>query len=141
MAKAGAFGEIRSSQTGTIDLLAESREASPRTVGAVMGATEALILKKLANGPLYIRSFQRVKPVLDRMIERGAVRRVAPDGMRARNMVALPDGPAMPEIDRFAEQLADGLGITAAGYRIGIHPTQARRMFKQICDGLGAQAC
>jgi hypothetical protein len=38
MAKAGAVGEIGSSQTRTIDLLAESREASPRTVGAVMAS-------------------------------------------------------------------------------------------------------
>lgn len=53
-------------------------------------AIEALILRKLANGPLYARTFHTVKPVVDRLVKQGRVLRVAPVGGKAKNMLELP---------------------------------------------------
>lgn len=106
-----------------------------------MSAAEAMIIARLANGPLYVRSFQRVKPLLDRMIERGTLRRVAPLGSRARNMVELaPANDALPEIDRFAERLAAGHSVAAAGRLIDVSPSHASALFVRIKVDLGAQA-
>lgn len=48
-----------------------------------------LVLKKLASGPLYARSFHTVKPVVARLIAAGKIRRVAPPGGKAKNMLEL----------------------------------------------------
>lgn len=50
---------------------------------AALAATEAMIRDRLAKGPVYMRSFQRVKPIVTRMIERGELCRVAPRGSDA----------------------------------------------------------
>lgn len=50
---------------------------------------DQLVLKKLANGPLYARTFHAVKPIVARLIARGKIIRVAPPGGKARNMLAL----------------------------------------------------
>lgn len=50
-----------------------------------------LIADRLRNGPRWIRSFQRVKAQLDRMIADGEAERVFPPGGAARNMVDLTD--------------------------------------------------
>jgi hypothetical protein len=52
-------------------------------------AIEQLILRKLAAGPCWARSFHTAKPVVDRLVARGLVRRVAPEGKRQKNMLAL----------------------------------------------------
>ena len=54
-------------------------------------ALEQLVRRKLARGPLYLRSFQQVKPIVERMIVRGEIKRVAPVGQRAKNMVELTE--------------------------------------------------
>lgn len=55
-------------------------------------ALEALVLQKLAAGPMYAKSFRHVKPVVLRLIASGKVQRVAPPGLLKRNMIALtPD--------------------------------------------------
>lgn len=48
-----------------------------------------LVLKKLANGPLYARSFHTVKPVVARLIAAGKIRRIAPPGSKSKNMLEL----------------------------------------------------
>jgi len=52
-------------------------------------AIEHLILRKLAKGPQWARSFHAAKPVVDRLVARGLVRRVAPEGKKQRNMLEL----------------------------------------------------
>ena len=56
-------------------------------------AIESLILRKLANGPQWARSFHTVKPVVDRLVARGLVRRIAPEGKMQRNMLELVEKP------------------------------------------------
>lgn len=56
-------------------------------------AIEQLILRKLAAGPCWARSFHTAKPVVDRLVARGLVRRVAPEGKRQKNMLALVETP------------------------------------------------
>lgn len=107
-------------------------------------AVETLILQKLAKGALYMRSFQQVKPVVERMIERGELRRVAPIGQRARNMVALaaPGGAKQPLslTDSLAELVANGLGVNAAGEKLGLTKGRTARLWAAIKTGLGPQA-
>lgn len=50
---------------------------------------DALVLRKLANGPLYARSFHTVKPVVARLIAAGKVERCAPEGSHMKNMLRL----------------------------------------------------
>ena len=52
-------------------------------------AIERFILRKLAKGPQWARSFHTAKPVVDRLVARGLVRRVAPEGKKQRNMLEL----------------------------------------------------
>lgn len=52
---------------------------------------EVLVLKKLGKGPIYMRSIKAAKPVAVRLINRGLIRRVRPDGGHAANMVELTD--------------------------------------------------
>ena len=52
-------------------------------------AIEQLILRKLASGPKWSQSFHNVKPVVNRLVARGLVRRVAPEGKKQRNMLEL----------------------------------------------------
>lgn len=54
-------------------------------------AIEKLILRKLANGPQWARSFHTVKPVVERLVARGTIKRVAPQGKRQKNMLALKE--------------------------------------------------
>lgn len=54
-----------------------------------LSAVDKAILRSLRAGPAWARSFQYVKPALERLIAEGLVQRVAPPGQRARNMVAL----------------------------------------------------
>ena len=49
------------------------------------------IAKKCADGPQWIRSFQDMKPTLDRMIAAGDLVLVAPPNGRGRNMVGLSE--------------------------------------------------
>jgi hypothetical protein len=52
---------------------------------------EIMVLKRLAAGPKYMRSFQAAKPVVERMISLGHIERCRPDGGTARNMIKLTD--------------------------------------------------
>ena len=56
-------------------------------------AIEAIILRKLENGPLYAKTFHHAKPVVDRLVRQGRICRVAPDGSRMKNMIALTELP------------------------------------------------
>lgn len=56
-----------------------------------MAEFRPLIAKKLKEYPGWIRSFSKIKPQLDRMIEDGEVERIKPVGGAARNMVRLTD--------------------------------------------------
>ncbi len=107
-------------------------------------ATEAMILARLADGPIYMRSLQRVKPIVDRMIERGDLCRVRPAGGRGRNMVALPQqaevkAPLSRE-DSLAELVANGIGVSAAGEKLGLTRGQTARCWANIKKSLGGQA-
>lgn len=55
-------------------------------------AIEQLILRKLAKGPVYARTFHLAKPVVNRLVAAGKVRRVAPAGSRIKNMIELVGG-------------------------------------------------
>lgn len=57
---------------------------------------DALILRKLANGPLYARTFHAAKPVVERLIRLGKVERCAPPGGRGKNMVRLAQKEPTP---------------------------------------------
>lgn len=52
-------------------------------------AIEQLILRRLAKGPVYARTFHLAKPVVNRLVAQGKVRRIASDGSRIKNMIAL----------------------------------------------------
>lgn len=54
-----------------------------------MTLIERAVLRKIANGPVWKRSLQNAKPVLDQLMVRGLVQAVAPPNGRGRNMVAL----------------------------------------------------
>lgn len=54
-----------------------------------MTEIERLILTKLGKGRRWARAFQSAKPVVDRLVERGLVRRVKPEGGQACNMLEI----------------------------------------------------
>lgn len=49
-------------------------------------------LRKLAKGPVYARTFHLAKPVVNRLVAAGKVRRIAPAGSRTKNMIELVGG-------------------------------------------------
>ena len=53
---------------------------------------ERLIMDKLRKGPVYARSFHAAKPVVQALIKRGLIRRVAPPGGRGKNMLEIVNG-------------------------------------------------
>ena len=50
---------------------------------------EELIIRKLRNGPVWAKSLSPAKAVVDRMVERGILIRVAPVGGKGKNMIEL----------------------------------------------------
>lgn len=54
-----------------------------------MDAIEKMIIAKLKRGPLYARTFHLAKPVVNRLVARGIVKRIAPPGSKSKNMLAL----------------------------------------------------
>lgn len=54
-----------------------------------MTLIERAVLRRIANSPVWKRSLQSAKPVLDQLVFRGLVEAVAPPNGRGRNMVAL----------------------------------------------------
>src|SRR4051812_3541966 len=100
-------------------------------------AIRQAIRDRLASGPLYMRSFQPVKAHVVRMIEVGELRRVAPRGLQARNMVELAP---LSRLDQFAEYLAQGMAMAQIRARMGLTNGAAQGLMKRIRDGLGPQA-
>lgn len=49
------------------------------------------IMRKLARGPAWARSFQQVKPLVQALVNSGYVERCAPEGSRTRNMIQLTE--------------------------------------------------
>ena len=54
-------------------------------------AIEDFILSKLAKGPLYANTFRHAKPVVERLVRQGRIRRIAPEGKSMNNMLALTE--------------------------------------------------
>jgi len=52
---------------------------------------DGFVLKRLAKGPVYARSFHAVKPVVERLIAAGKIERCAPEGGRMKNMLRLKE--------------------------------------------------
>lgn len=52
---------------------------------------ERMVLRRLRDGPAWIRSLGLFKYAANRLVDRGLVERVRPLGRRARNMMALTD--------------------------------------------------
>lgn len=57
----------------------------------MMADFRPMIAEQLKRGPRWIRSFQKVKAHMERMVADGEARRVRPDGGTACNMVELTD--------------------------------------------------
>jgi len=115
-----------------------------------------LIAQKLASGPCWTRSLQRMSDTLAAMIEADEVVRVKPHGGAAKNMVALTtigakrygierryfdfETPMSQRTDDLAEKVAGGVGVTEAGRRLGMSPEMTRDLWSKIKAGLGWQA-
>jgi len=101
-----------------------------------------IILRRLENGPLYIRSFQRVKTTLDRLIADGQIERCYPPGGHARNMVRITAAkPAkMTMLDAFAQHLSGHGDIARAAASLGQSHSWGKAQFRKITKALGEQA-
>lgn len=111
---------------------------------------------QLADGPMWMRSLQNVKSVVNAMVNDDELGRVKPDGGGGYNMVALTRigverynvghdlrGLAQPLGDlkaALAERVANGAGIEAAGRAAGLSAGRAWAIWQKICDDLGEQA-
>jgi hypothetical protein len=102
------------------------------------------IRARLRDGPAWIRTFQGVKPFLDRMVADGEVIRCKPPNGRGMNMVCLsgkaPEAARMTLADHFAERLSQHGDIDRAAAQIGRSPLWGRKTFREICKQLGPQA-
>ena len=50
---------------------------------------EQMILRKLERGPMWANSFRHAKPVVESLVKRGVIVRIAPVGSKSKNMLAL----------------------------------------------------
>lgn len=57
----------------------------------MMGQLDLTILRKLRKAPMWSQSLRSAKPVVTRLINAGYAKRVAPEGGKTRNMVAITD--------------------------------------------------
>lgn len=100
------------------------------------------IREKLRDGPRWTRSFQAVKPALDRMIANGEVLRCKPYGGRANNMVCLAsrNSEGLRPLDQFAELLSQDYSVLSISLKMGISLQSANSMLKTLHDKYGWQA-
>jgi hypothetical protein len=107
------------------------------------------VLRRMSDGPVWMRSFQPVKQTVHGLINQGYLERVAPPMGRARNMVCLSDkgraaiGLAASQectIDRFAERLSEHGDINRAAGEVGISNSYGAMLFRSIVERLGAHA-
>lgn len=114
------------------------------------------IAAQLANGPMWMRSLQNMKRVVEVMVDDDEVGRMKPVGGRGFNMVALTrigvekynvghDLRALPkplgEIKAaLAERVANGQGVEAAGRAIGLSAGRSEAIWAKIRADLGEQA-
>jgi hypothetical protein len=96
------------------------------------------ILEALEKGPVWIRSFQTVKPLLDDLIERGLIERCRPHLGRARNMVRLTfDGCIALEIQPSsvpAEREKPKPNSKAFTPKLGAVHADARPLARETCE-------
>lgn len=117
---------------------------------------EETILARLATGPCWSRSFQVVKPVLERLVASGRVERCRPPLGRARNMVRLAvvetaESAARSErdaraerdawLDLFAAGLERDLSVADAARALGKSASWGTGALAEIRARLGEQAC
>lgn len=107
-----------------------------------MSDLRATIREKLSSGPAWTRSFQAVKPFLDRMIADGEVIRCKPPGGRGMNMVCLAQKPAsqLSLTDHFAELLSTHGDVALAASQLGKSEAWGKLQFAALCERLGPQA-
>ncbi len=113
-----------------------------------LSIADIALLRRLKDGPAWLRSFQQSKWRLNLLIDCGYVERCKPPLGRAANMARLTDrggeaiGIELPLsfIDQFAERLAEHGNIARAAKEVGATAAYGRELFGRICRGLGAQA-
>lgn len=100
------------------------------------------IRQRLSDGPCWTRSFQGVKPALDRMIADGEVIRCKPPGGRGMNMVCLAtrNRSGLLPIDEFAELLSLDFSLSAIATKMGISLYSANCLLKSLRAKYGWQA-
>ncbi|MEA3043010.1 MAG: hypothetical protein QOH47_848 [Sphingomonadales bacterium] len=64
---------------------------NPRSVRFKPSIPESIVLKKLAAGPVWVRSLGPWKVLADQLVTAGLVKRVSPQNGRGRNMMTLTD--------------------------------------------------
>lgn len=113
---------------------------------AALSPTERKVLRQLADGPQWLRTFQPVKPVVTRLIQRGWLRRCGP----LRNMVMLTargglqigiEVPPASPMDRFAENLSHHGDVARAATESGCSVPYGRVLLQRIIARLGKEQC
>jgi DNA-binding MarR family transcriptional regulator len=107
------------------------------------------ILESLKDVPRWKRSFQTVKPLLDKLVDQGLIEPCRPHLGRGTNMVRLTTrGGALlgievepvSLIDRFAESLAETGSVKTAASAIGVTREYGNALLQRIRKSLGPQA-
>lgn len=116
---------------------------------ASLAALDRKILRRLSDGPVWRRSLQTFKPLVERLVNSGHVQAVHPPGGKCANMVGLSvkgalaigiEPPADSMIDRLAERLAEHGDVSLAAREIGTSPEYGRVLYQRIKKQLGWQA-
>lgn len=107
------------------------------------------ILLRLKDGPVWRRSLQTFKPLVERLVNSGHVQAVHPPGGKCANMVGLSvkganligvEPPSSSMLDRLAVRLAEHGDVSLAAREIGTSPEYGRVLFQRIKKQLGWQA-
>ncbi|MBD2842689.1 hypothetical protein [Erythrobacter rubeus] len=112
------------------------------------------IALRLADGPVWMRSFQAVKPIVDAMVADDELGRAKPESGVGWNMIALTRRGAdrygvdckrvvrsnSELLDELAEHIANGRGVVPAAKLTGIPETHALAIWRAHCGRIGEQA-